>query len=221
MLFASTSVQEFFPTPVWIVDLRPEVADALNKRLLADIERMTAPRPSMRAGETWQTDPDMHLRPEFAELNTMLRKAIKAALEFLQVEYSDFAITGCWANYNPVGSLNSAHTHPNNYLSGVYYVQTPGGADSIEFTDPRAAAVAMMPRTRQLNRFNGNRMTVQVKPGRLVVFPAWLSHGVPVNRTNQERMSIAFNAMFTEFAETMSAPLWRGTLPFHTPLPRR
>jgi hypothetical protein len=35
---------------------------------------------------------------------------------------------------------------------------------------------------------------------------------VPVNRTNQERVSIAFNAMFTSFAETMSEPLWKGTL---------
>jgi len=143
-----------------------------------------------------------------------LRKAVKASLDFMQVDYRDFAITGCWANFNPTGGLNSAHTHPNNYVSGVYYVKTPSGADAIEFTDPRPAAVALMPRTKQLNRFNGNRMTVQVKPGRIVMFPAWLSHSVPANRTSEERISIAFNAMFTDVAETMAAPLWKGTLPF-------
>ncbi len=213
-MFASTSVQEFFPTPVWTVDLQAALAVSLNKRLLDTLERMTSPRPPMRAGDTWQTDHDMHLRPEFAELTGVLRNAIKGALEFLQVDYRDFAITGCWANFNPAGGLNSAHTHPNNYLSGVYYVRTPAGVDSIEFTDPRPAAVATLARARQLNRFNGNRMTVQVKPGRLILFPSWLSHSVPVNRTDEERISIAFNAMFVDFAETMSGPLWRGTLPF-------
>ena len=213
-MFASTSVQEFFPTPVWTVDLQAALAVSLNKRLLDTLERMTSPRPPMRAGDTWQTDHDMHLRPEFAELTGVLRNAIKGALEFLQVDYRDFAITGCWANFNPAGGLNSAHTHPNNYLSGVYYVRTPAGVDSIEFTDPRPAAVATLARARQLNRFNGNRMTVQVKPGRLILFPSWLSHSVPVNRTDEERISIAFNAMFVDFAETMSGPLWQGTLPF-------
>ena len=179
-MFASTNVQEFFPTPVWTVDLQPALAAPFNKRLLDTIERMTAPRPAMRAGDTWQTDHDMHLRPEFAELHKIVRAAVKGALDFLQIDYRDFAITGCWANINPTGGLNSAHTHPNNYLSGVYYVQTPGGADSIEFTDPRPAAVAGMARTRQLNRFNGNRMSVQVQPGRLILFPSWLSHSVPV-----------------------------------------
>jgi len=211
-MFATTSVQEFFPTPIWVVDLQADVADALNERLLAHFERLAGLRPEIGVGSTWQTDPDLHKRPEFAELTSLLRKVVKACLDFLQVDYADFLITGCWANFNPTGGLNSAHTHPNNYLSGVYYVSTPTGADAIEFTDPRPAAVACMPRVKQLNRFNGNRMTVQAKPGRFVLFPAWLSHNVPVNRTNHERVSIAFNAMFANFAETMSSPLWKGTL---------
>jgi len=213
-MFANTSVQEFFPTPIWIVDLQPAFAEAFNKRLLGEIERLTGPRAQAAPGGTWQTDPNMQERPEFAELTELLRKAVKASLDFMQVDYKSFAITGCWANFNPPGGQNSAHTHPNNYVSGVYYVRTPSGADAIEFTDPRPAAVAFMPRAKQLNRFNGNRMTVQTKPGRIVMFPAYLSHSVPVNRTNEERISIAFNAMFGDVAETMAAPLWKGTLPF-------
>ncbi len=72
----------------------------------------------------------------------------------------------------------------------------------------------MMARTRQFNRFNGNRMTVDVHPGRLIIFPSWLLHGVPVNRTNQERVSIAYNAMFSDFTETMARPMRPGNLPF-------
>ena len=31
-------------------------------------------------------------------------------------------ITGCWANINPPAAYHPTHNHPNNYLSGVYYV---------------------------------------------------------------------------------------------------
>jgi len=217
-MFANTSVQEFFPTPVWTVDLIAKLAEPLNRQLLVDLERMTSPRPPLpRLGVFWQTHTDMHVRPEFADLTSLIRKATKAALDFLQIDYRDFSITGCWANFNPPGGLHSAHTHPNNYLSGVYYVRTPAGVDSIDFFDPRPAAVAWLQRPRQINRFNGNRVTVTAQPGRLVIFPSWLLHSVPVNPTNQERVSVAFNAMFTDFTETMSATLHPGSLPFHTP----
>ena len=39
-------VQELFPTPLWIVDLKPAPAAALNARLKAEIERLIAPRPA-------------------------------------------------------------------------------------------------------------------------------------------------------------------------------
>jgi uncharacterized protein (TIGR02466 family) len=214
-MFANTSVQEFFPTPVWTIDLRPQAAEQLNQQLLADLERMTSPRPSqLELGGFWQTQTDMHTRPEFAELTSLLHKATKAALDFLQLEYRAFSITACWANFGPTGGGHSRHTHPNNYLSGVYYVRTPAGADSIDFFDPRPAAAAMMAPARQLTRFNGNRMTIKVHPGRLIIFPSWLLHGVPVNRTHEERVSIAYNAMFSEFTETMSRPMRPGNLPF-------
>ena len=153
-MFPTTSVQEFFPTPIWIVDLDPAFAGQLNAKLLADLDRMTSPRPAIPPGSTWQTEPDMHKRPQFRELTDVLRKAIAGALKFMELDFKDFVLTACWANFNPTGGLNSAHTHPNNYLSGVYYVSTPSGADAIEFTDPRPGAVANLARARNLNRFN-------------------------------------------------------------------
>lgn len=217
-MFASTSVQEFFPTPVWTIDLHPQVAERLNLQLLADLDRITSPRPpGPELGGFWQTQTDMHTRPEFSELTSILHKANKAALDFLQVDYRGISITGCWANFGPTGGGHNRHTHPNNYLSGVYYVRTPTGADAIDFFDPRPAAAALMAGARRLNRFNGNRMTVKVHPGRLMIFPSWLLHGVPVNRTNEERVSIAYNAMFTDFTATMAQPMRPGNLPFRQP----
>lgn len=47
--------------------------------------------------------------------------------------------------------------------------------------------------------------------GRMVMFPAWLKHRVPTGETTIERVSISFNLMFRNFAETIAKPRWKGT----------
>lgn len=210
-MFSSTEVKDIFPTPIWVADLPVEKAKSFNDQLRRQIYDLTEPRPEIPIGSTWQTEPLLHRRSEFAEFSNMVKQAAKAALAFLQVEHSGFDITGCWANINPKGGLNSAHTHPNNYLSGVYYVSLPEGKGQITFADPRPQSMTMMPTTRQWNKYVGNEIKLDVKEGRFVLFPSWLVHSVPVNRSEEHRISISYNIMFSSYAETMSPPLWKGT----------
>jgi uncharacterized protein (TIGR02466 family) len=205
---SKTLVRDLFPTPIWICDLDTEEYAPLNARLLQSIEAMIAPRPSLAAGGTWQTDPVLHELAEFAEFTTIARKIVKGALDFLRVHYRSFQITGCWANINPLGGLNSSHSHPNNYLSGVYYIRTPPGTGRIVFLDPRPQAQVIFPPVDAWSKYVGNEIAVDAVEGRFVLFPAWLVHSVPVNRTEAERVSISFNAMFSDFDE-LSRPLWR------------
>jgi uncharacterized protein (TIGR02466 family) len=139
-MFQCLSVQELFPTPLWVIDLEEEPGQWLNRDLLDKIYSLTEPREPVEIGGSWQTDPILHQLPEFTEFLDVITKTAKGALEFLDVEYGDFAVTGCWANINPPGGKNSTHKHPNNYISGVYYVSVPEGFGSIEFLDPRAQA---------------------------------------------------------------------------------
>ncbi|MDP3163602.1 MAG: putative 2OG-Fe(II) oxygenase, partial [Reyranella sp.] len=115
-------VQEIFPTPLWVVDLKPAAAAALNTGLKAEIERLIAPRPAIPAGSNWQTPQDLHTRPAFAEFVKLVETAARGVARFLQVDQYPMGITGCWANVNPPGAYHPMHHHPNNYLSGVYYV---------------------------------------------------------------------------------------------------
>lgn len=208
----NTVVHELFPTPVWVIDLTPEVHEPLNRAIKEAIDTMAAARPPIRPGETWQTDPYIHKLPQFTDLTALIRASAKGALDFLKIDYESFEITGCWININPKGGLNTRHTHPNNYLSGTYYVQVPAGANRIVFDDPRPQAMTMMPKVKAYSKFIGNEIGVDVKEGRLMMFPAWLSHGVPANPEEAERISVSFNIMFGAYTETMSAPLWRGTV---------
>jgi ectoine hydroxylase-related dioxygenase (phytanoyl-CoA dioxygenase family) len=104
-------------------------------------------------GGSWQTDPILHRLQEFADFLSLVRKAAKGAVDFLDIEYRDFTVTG-------------------------------------------------------------SKIAVPVKEGRLVLFPAWLNHSVPVNVSDAKRVSISFNIMITDYTESMSPTLWeKGSAP--------
>jgi len=208
--FALSTMEGLFVTPVWIFDLDPERARALNPRLRAALERMLAPLPDIPAGGNWQTEQKLHRAPEFAELMEVVLQAGAMTVEALQVHHTPLEITGCWANINPRGSGHRAHVHPNNFLSGVYYLKVPPGSGAITFQDPRPQAMQVSPRVAQANPLNSSSQTIPVEEGRLVLFPAWLAHAVPPNPGEDVRISVSFNLMFSDFTAKMSAPVWSG-----------
>ncbi len=212
-MFEEVTFHTFFPTVVWVLDLKPEIHQPLNRDLKAYLEETILPRPETGPGATLQTETDLHMVDEMAALSGHITAAATGALDFLKIDYDHYEITGCWANFNPRGGLNTPHTHPNNFLGGVYYVQIPEGADEIVFTDPRPQASMISPPVKEETIYTGNEVAVDAKEGRMVLFPAWLAHGVPVNRSDRDRISIAFNIMFSSFTETMSKTKWKGNVP--------
>ena len=202
-------VQELFPTSIWIVDLKPAEAGPFNAKLKAEIENIISPRPKVPAGSNWQTPQDLHTRPAFADFVKLVEMAARGVARFLQIDQHPMTITGCWANINPPGAYHPTHNHPNNYLSGVYYVAVPESGSRIVFQDPRPLMI--MPKPRQFTRLTANAADAESRPGRLLIFPAWLRHSVPANDGQTERISISFNLMFKQFAETLAAPMWDPT----------
>jgi len=202
-------VEELFPTPLWILDILPADAAAFNAKLKAEIESIIAPRPKVPTGSNWQTPHDLHTRPAFVDFKELVEISARSVAQYLGLEQYPMMITGCWANINPPGSYHPTHNHPNNYLSGVYYVAVPEAGTDLVFQDPRP--VLMMPWTGKPHRVSSNAAIAQAQPGRMVMFPSWLRHHVPTNVSTTERISISFNLMFTNFAETAAAPRWKAT----------
>ncbi len=207
-----TAVHNFFPTPVWVVDFEEEIHRPLNETLIATLNHMMGERPDVPPGSTLQTDTNLHEFEEFADLFALVGESVEGVLKFLKLRTTEFLFTGSWVNVNPTGGVNTPHTHPNNYLSGVYYVQVSDNEDSIFFGDPRPQATVVSPPVSEENIYTGNEVVVDAREGRLVMFPAWLSHGVPANRSARDRISVAFNVMFPDYTESMSAPKWQPTV---------
>lgn len=206
--FADARVLFLFPTCVWLHDLKPEHRDQINAQVIPKVEALLEPREETIKGGIWQTHHDLHHLPEFKLLLSAVDTAIQGALDFLQIDHGGFQITGCWANVNPTGSGHRQHTHPNNYLSAVYYARTPDQTDGLLFHDPRQQAHVLAPKVKKLTDYTASDAKLDVMEGRLVIFPSWLEHSVRPTAGQGERVSISCNIMLSSYAEEFGPPRW-------------
>jgi len=204
----TSDVIPMFPTLVWKFELKAEFHDAIDAKILATLEELRRDSPMLDRGQGWQSDQMLHRRPELHDLYVCASSQAKSILRFWRIGEDAIEITGSWATVLAKGAMHKAHTHPNNFLSGVYYVRTSQGADTIQFHDPRTQARVIRPPVVELTAENTDQVVVRVKNGTLLMFPSYLEHSVDANMSDEERISISFNVMFSSFAENVSKPLW-------------
>jgi uncharacterized protein (TIGR02466 family) len=204
----ASEVIPMFPTLVWKILLKAELRDELSAKILGALEEIRRDLPRLGPGQGWQSEQTLQGREEFEDLGFCVTAAAKSILRFLRIGYDAFEITGCWANVLAKGAMHKAHSHPNNFLSGVYYVRTQAGTDTINFHDPRIQASVIRPPVVELTAENTDQVVVGLTNGTLLMFPSYLEHSVDANMSEEERISISFNIMFSSFTENLSKPLW-------------
>ena len=99
-----------------------------------------------------------------------------------------------WVNINKSGDYNERHTHTNTniFLCGVYYLKVPKNSGDIKFYDPRGAWMADMPDHRYFyDSYQYGLVTPEENT--VIFFPSWLEHDVDLNKSKEDRISIAFN----------------------------
>ncbi len=204
----TTEIIRLFPTFVWKSRLEGGARALIQRTILDTLTALRAGLAGPAPGEVWQSRHGLHALPELAPLVLHLRESVEQVLAFLSIGPFPFEITGLWANVAAPGAGVRMHAHPNNFLSGVYYVQVQPGAETVNFHDPRPQTAVVRPPAKELTAYNTDQVVLQVEEGTLLIFPAWLVHSVEPNRSDRWRVSMSFNAMFSSYAETMSPPLW-------------
>jgi uncharacterized protein (TIGR02466 family) len=105
------------------------------------------------------------------------------------------SITDVWININSKDSINLAHKHPGAFLSGVYYVKAQKNSGNIIFMNPIEAHEYVIKQDMYdaNNGFNSATWWEEPYPGKLIIFPSWLTHYVNPNESVEDRISLAFN----------------------------
>jgi uncharacterized protein (TIGR02466 family) len=126
--------------------------------------------------------------PAFADLAKLL---VRHAAKF--AEASAFGLgrkprlDSLWANLLKAGGHHSGHIHPHVIISGSFYVEVPPASGAIRFEDPRLPL--MMAAPPRASSF----VTVEPRPGLLLLWESWLRHEVLAGAGKGERLSISFN----------------------------
>jgi uncharacterized protein (TIGR02466 family) len=206
--FADSHPLRLFPTFVWRVELADNVRARVNASVLKVVEELRGSLPPFKRGEGWQSRQNLHRRAPFSELVGCIDAAAAEVVHFLRIGHDAPCITACWVNVLAPTRTHPAHSHPNNFLSGVYYAKMQPGAETVNFHDPRPRTGIIRPPVTELTADNTDQVVVNVRDGTLLLFPAWLVHSVDANRSAEQRISVSFNMMFRTYAEIMSKPMW-------------
>ena len=132
----------------------------------------------------------------FSELERLLDLHVARFVKELDWDLEDKAITlqDLWINILPEGGTHSGHIHPHSVISGTTYIAMPEGASALRFEDPRLPQMMAAP-PRRKNARGDLRPFIYVTPrvGDVILWESWLRHEVPVNMSEEERISVSFN----------------------------
>lgn len=92
-----------------------------------------------------------------------------------------------WVNLLKASGQHSGHIHPLSTISGTFYVEAPAGSGAIRFEDPRLPQMMAAPPRED------SFVTVQPRPGLLLLWESWLRHEVLPGKGKSERLSVSFN----------------------------
>lgn len=184
----------WFGVPVWsrtVID-----HTAFNAKILEAVARLEGEIPSVHRSNVggWHSNADLHRNAAFAPLRRIIENAAIGCAAHLGFDFekADLVFQGMWANRNGRGDYNKSHVHPNAMLSGTYYAKVPPESGNIEFYDPvRERTMYSFPM--KPGAAGRKKLEYKCREGMLLLFPSWLSHSVQSNRSDDARVSIAFN----------------------------
>jgi len=179
--------QKVFSTNIFIKDnfLAPQRLPSMEEELLSMYSKRTH-------NNTWQSGPHLEKIEPFKWFATDIAKTCFEIFDKLNYKADELEITDMWATILKHGENHPPHTHSNNFLSGVFYVNSDAETGII-FQDPRPAADVLVPRKKTKTQENSNLLSYPSNQNRLILFPSWLLHWVPINKSKRDRISISFN----------------------------
>jgi uncharacterized protein (TIGR02466 family) len=186
-------VRQLFPTLLY----EAEIADAHDLQELSQSIRALAQDDA--AGRRWSKEHRYAGYTSYASLNDLPRRdpTIADLAKLLTRHARTFAdelgwqvkpkLDSLWVNLLRGTGHHSGHIHPHSNISGTLYVEVPPGSGAIRFEDPRLPLMMAAP-TRP-----DTFVTVQPRPGLLLLWESFLRHEVLPGTGRAERLSISFN----------------------------
>jgi uncharacterized protein (TIGR02466 family) len=186
-------LMQLFPTPILIshypVDYTKELEWVRNEECRKENKGGDAGNAihyNRQSEDTFVLD-----RPELANVRAFIEAKLHEYVTKVFASTDKLVITQSWLNKSKKGESHHEHVHPNSMVSGVWYPAIHEQLPPIQFRSRGQRDVALQ--TTKYNTFNSATFMLPMKAGEMIIFPSNLSHSVPANQSDEERISLAFN----------------------------
>jgi uncharacterized protein (TIGR02466 family) len=134
--------------------------------------------------------------PIFAEVIKLLDAHVAAFADDLQLNLDgrELKLEDIWINILPEGGMHSGHIHPHSVISGTTYVAMPDGASALKIEDPRLPMMMAAPgRVKDAREELRTFHYVAPAVGDVLLWESFIRHAVPMNMSEDDRISVSFN----------------------------
>lgn len=180
--------------PVWNSSL--EIDDEIFDKALDEVFHLEKSTPGVSHSNIggWQSIDymynDISRYCDLKNIGLILKKISDECLPLIKDDLKtplSFRLGNFWLNVNRKNNYNCMHVHPGGTLSGVFYLTHSTAAIKFQLFDSLDFWLSSL--------FSKHTTTWLFEPQKKDVFffPAWVPHAVEDNKTEDIRVSIAFN----------------------------
>lgn len=139
--------------------------------------------------------------PLLQSLRAMLEKAVAEYIARMPVDEShplfarksaQFRFSGSWSVRLASEGHHLSHIHPSGWISSCYYVSVP---DTIAQGEDDAGCLVLGRSNLNCGPADQATHVVRPRPGLLALFPSYLYHGTVPFRSDQPRLTVAFDVV--------------------------
>lgn len=185
------SLKGIFPTPIGFAKLDRDFSK--TELGFVDYNRKLS---HSNIGNTISDDIYVLNNPAFADIKEFIQQHVEHYINQVDAPMYDVKpyITHSWLTYTEKGEYHHKHTHPNSYISGVFYINADIEKDRIYFFKNQHRTIELA--SRDPNLYNATSWWFEVGIGTLILFPSSLQHMVDTTSSSETRIALAFNTFF-------------------------
>jgi uncharacterized protein (TIGR02466 family) len=184
-------IENWFAVPIYFSKLEGDAFDQVQAEIGKAIE--SVPELNNPWDDTVQTNFSYKKHNNFLEKTPFFAGVVaEEVMNYLREVTLRFELKGLdikesWINLYPKYAYQNYHLHSFSDISGSYYFATNEEDGDLKFKAPSSAS--------RYSKFPVDPSEVVYKPevGKLILFPSYLEHAVLMNKTDHQRVSVAFN----------------------------
>jgi uncharacterized protein (TIGR02466 family) len=191
----SAQVFNLFPTPLYVNTYYGDTTEIVKYFDSSEMNE-TNPGYGMISKDSYIID-----NPICAPLSNWIMGCFREfATEVMRYDYKELQFAQSWLTYKKPGQFHKAHTHPNTLIAGVFYYDRQEDDAAICFSKEAKSFNRSYLEPSLLPDFNSHPYSQEEiyfspKQNNLIIFPSYVTHGVPPNQTNRMRKALGVNAL--------------------------